>query len=698
MDQLSQSVSEPVALSATGSSRRTPVMLHLLVGATVVAGLACLLVTLLHQVRDPGWAAVGLQCYLLAVFMLLSELWAIPVPRGDDTTDALTTSSTFATALVLIGPLGLALVVQAIAVAVDDRRHHRPARIMLFNIGQYLITLTATRIVYSIVSGEDVFALTTPFTRHHILAALVAGLTYFIVNNGLVALVVALASGLTLGEVLSDDVRFQFATSSILLGLAPVTAHAASLSVFMLPLLLLPLFGVLSNARISLNRHHDSLHDTLTGLPNREYFRRRTDKTLLTSAAAGQELAVMLFDLDHFKEINDTLGHQAGDEVIRQTAKRLVSCMPSDVMVARLGGDEFAAVVPHVTDRAALIALAGRVSDRLRDPLDIAGVRMVVRASIGIAMFPDHADSVTTLLKHADTALYRAKANRGEVQVYRPDIESQTVESLGLLGDLHQALDHGQLTLEFQPQLDARTGRVLGVEALCRWLHPRHGLVGPDTFIPLAENSGLIGPMSRWVLESSLAALARWREAGHHLTMAVNISARVLTDLDLPDQVEEMLRRYNVPASRLTIEITENTIMADPKRVAEVLGRLRLLGVRLAVDDYGTGFSSLSHLRRISVDELKIDRSFVLQMRTDDHSAVIVKSTVDMAHGLGLIVTAEGVEDLPTLNALRALGIDRIQGFHYSRPLTPLALDSWLDAGRVPEPTEQASSSVRSAS
>ena len=203
--------------------------------------------------------------------------------------------------------------------------------------------------------------------------------------------------------------------------------------------------------------------------------------------------------------------------------------------------------------------------------------------------------------------------------------------------------------------------------------------------------------MSRWVLETSLAALARWREAGHHLTMAVNVSARVLTDLDLPDQVEEMLRRYGVPASRLTIEITESTIMADPKRVAEVLGRLRLLGVRLAVDDYGTGFSSLSHLRRISVDELKIDRSFVLQMRSDEHSAVIVKSTVDMAHGLGLIVTAEGVEDLPTLNALRALGIDRVQGYHYSRPLTPLALDAWLDATRGSDPTELASSTVRSA-
>ncbi len=681
MDELTPSAKEP-AVGQTAGSIRSTLLLDLFVGLTLLAGLGCLLGTLVVQL-SASWAGVGVQCYVLAVFLVVGELRAIPVPRGDDTTDALTVSSTFATALVLIGPLSLALVAQALAVAMDDAVQKRPRRILLFNIGQYLLTLTAARVAFCAVADEPVLALTTELTARHVLAALLAGAVYFVVNNGLVATAVALSTGLALTEVLADDVRFQLATSSILLGLAPVTAHAANFSVIMLPLLLLPMLGVHSNARMALNRQREALHDNLTGLPNREFFRRRAEKALLTSEALGADLAIMILDLDHFKEINDTLGHHVGDEVLREVATRLVETAPQGVTVARLGGDEFAAVLAEVGSHQDVLDLAAVIAERLREPIVVDGVRMGVQASIGISVAPAGTESVQTLLKQADIALYRAKSARGDVQVYRPEIDRHTVERLSLLGDLHAAVDQDEFVLAFQPQLCTRSGDVLGVEALARWMHPRHGLIGPDVFIPLAENSGLISPLSRWGIDRAVAQLASWRAQGHDITVSVNVSARLLSDLALPSFVEEVLTRHGVPASRLVVEVTESTIMADPKRATDVLGTLRSLGVRLAIDDYGTGYSSLSYLRRLAIDELKIDKSFILQMGLDDNSAIIVRSTVELAHSLGLVVTAEGVEDRHTQETLDDLGCDRVQGFYHSRPLSAPALEAWLNARRA---------------
>jgi diguanylate cyclase (GGDEF)-like protein len=681
VDILTSSAVEPAANQAAGSKRST-LSLMLFVGFTLVAGLACLGATFAVQLGGP-WGGIGMQCYLLAVFLVVGELRAIPVPRGDDTTDALTVSSTFATALVLIGPLGLALVAQAVAVALDDTIRRRPRQIVAFNIGQYLLTRTAVRAVFCAVADEPLLALTTDLQARHIPAALLAGGAYFVVNNGLVATAVALSTGLSLTEVLADDVRFQLATSSILLGLAPVTAHAANFSVLMLPLLLLPMLGVHSNAKMALNRQREALHDNLTGLPNREFFRRRAEKALVTSEAQGTDLAIMILDLDHFKEINDTLGHHVGDQVLREVATRLVDTAPAGVTVARLGGDEFAAVLTDVGDQQDLLDLAALLAERLREPIVVDGVRMGVQASIGIAVSPAHAESVQTLLKQADIALYRAKSARGDVQVYRPEIDRHTVERLSLLGDLHAAVEQEEFVLAYQPQLCARTGDVLGVEALARWMHPRHGLIGPDVFIPLAENSGLISPLSRWGINRAVEALASWRGRGHDITVSVNVSARLLSDLALPAFVQEVLTRHGVPASRLVVEVTESTIMADPKRATEVLGELRELGVRLAIDDYGTGYSSLSYLRRLAIDELKIDKSFILQMGLDDNSAIIVRSTVELAHSLGLVVTAEGVEDSHTQQTLDDLGCDRVQGFLHSRPLPGHAIEPWLNTRRA---------------
>jgi diguanylate cyclase (GGDEF)-like protein len=420
-------------------------------------------------------------------------------------------------------------------------------------------------------------------------------------------------------------------------------------------------------------------------LPNRELLRRRAHKAL-AAADATHPVAVLLIDLDHFKEINDTMGHQVGDQVIREVAHRLAGLDGADhgeaVTVARLGGDEFAVLLTEVEGPVDAGRVAADFIRRLREPVVVDSVRLGVQASIGIAIAPQDADSFETLLKRADIALYRAKSNRGEVQSYRPEIDGYSIERLSLLGDLHGAVDNDEFVLAFQPQICARTGDVLSVEALSRWLHPRHGLVNPEVFIPLAENSGLISRLSRWGIEQAVVTLRRWHDLGHDISMAVNVSARLLTDLDLPEFVADVLRLHGVPASRLTVEVTESTIMADPKRALEVLGRMRATGISLAVDDYGTGYSSLSYLRRIEIDELKIDKSFVLQMGLDDNSAIIVRSTIELGHSLGLTVTAEGVEDRSTFETLRRLGCDRIQGFYHSPPLSAAAMEAWLNARR----------------
>jgi diguanylate cyclase (GGDEF)-like protein len=651
-----------------------------MVGFILVSGTFCFGITALVQ-APLDWRGVGPQCYLLALMLFVGELRAIPVPRGDDTTDQLTVSSTFATALVLVGPLSLALLVQAAAVALSDRLSEMPRRVMLFNIGQYLLTLAATRITYCFASGHDLFSLSTDFAPSDIPAALLASGAYFVVNNGLVATVVALDAGIPVLKVLGEDVRFQLATSSILLGLAPVAAHVGAFSVAMLPLLVLPILGVHRNAQMSLRRQHEAMHDSLTDLPNRELLRRRAARALAI-ADDRHPVAVMLIDLDHFKEINDTMGHHVGDQVIREVAKRLEDFARSGMTVARLGGDEFAVLMTEVEGPVNASLVANELAARLREPVVVDSVRLGVQASVGIALAPQDADSFEDLLKRADIALYRAKSNRGEIQSYRPEIDGYTIERLSLLGDLHGAVENDEFVLAFQPQVCARTGDVLSVEALSRWLHPRHGLVNPDVFIPLAENSGLISRLSRWGIEQAIGTLRTWHDLGHDISMAVNVSARLLTDLDLPEFIRVTLDHYGVPASRLTVEVTESTIMADPKRALEVLGALRAMGVSLAVDDYGTGYSSLSYLRRIDADELKIDKSFVMQMGLDDNSAIIVRSTIELGHSLGLTVTAEGVEDRATHDTLQQLGCDRLQGYFHSRPLSAPAMEAWLNERR----------------
>jgi diguanylate cyclase (GGDEF)-like protein len=423
---------------------------------------------------------------------------------------------------------------------------------------------------------------------------------------------------------------------------------------------------------------HQAMHDELTGLPNRLLFRDRTERAIAAARREGIETGVLLMDVDGFREINDTLGHHAGDRVIAAVAARLRGVLRSSDTLARLGGDEFAILMPRVMEESAPVQLAGRIRTALAAPLVLRGVPLDIRASIGIAVHPDHGEDVDSLLQHAEIAMYVAKDTRTSMQVYDPSTDDHSTERLALVGELRHALDRGDIIVHYQPKATMWDGRVRSVEALVRWQHPERGLIGPYEFVHLAEHTGLIRPLTHHVLRVALEQCRAWRDRGLDLSVAVNLSVRDLVDLDLPGAIAAELDRFRLEPRFLGIEITETMLVLDPNRTIEVLARLHEMGVRISLDDFGTGYSSLSYLQRLPVDELKIDRSFIRDLTGSDTDTSIVEATVALARKLGLTTVAEGVECAETWERLVRLGCDVAQGYFISRPLPADELEAWL--------------------
>ncbi|HEV7662607.1 MAG TPA: EAL domain-containing protein, partial [Chloroflexota bacterium] len=422
---------------------------------------------------------------------------------------------------------------------------------------------------------------------------------------------------------------------------------------------------------------HQALHDALTDLPNRTLLYDR-----LQHATAGTHqrapFALLLLDLDGFKEVNDSLGHQAGDALLQTMAARLRQAVGSAETVARLGGDEFAILLTD-SDAAAAALTAARLAAVVSAPIRLDQTEVEVGASIGIAIYPEHGEEAQHLMRHADMAMYRAKRDGGGYALYAADQDHDQPGSgrLGLIAALRRAISTDELLLHYQPKIDCTTGNLAGVEALVRWQHPELGVVPPDEFISIAEQTGLIKPLTRWVLNAALRQWHAWRQEGLQIPIAVNLSAHDVQDSELPDVVAELLQRWSVPASSLKLEITESALVRDPWQAFRILSRLCASGVRVAIDDFGTGYSSLAYLKQLPIHEIKVDRIFVRDMTTQAKDLAIVRSTIELGHNLGLQAVAEGVEDQATFELLGSLGCDVAQGFHLSRPLAADALAAW---------------------
>jgi diguanylate cyclase (GGDEF)-like protein len=436
-------------------------------------------------------------------------------------------------------------------------------------------------------------------------------------------------------------------------------------------------------------REHEAGHDPLTGLLNRAALRDRIRRVGPAShPSAGRWAAILVLDLDGFKSVNDTLGHPAGDLLLTQVADTLQgSIRPVDV-VARLGGDEFGILLTQLPAAANADAIATQLLDRLRQgSYTVHGIELSVDASIGIALIPDHGRDADLLLQRADVAMYQAKRARTGIAVYDQDTDPHDVAELGLLAELRRAIESDELVLHYQPKARLHSGDIVGVEALIRWQHPIRGLLSPDTFIPQAENTGLMAPLTEWVLREAIGQAARWREAGWMLPVAVNLSPRSLLDGDLPATLLRLLADAGLPTDLLELEITETAIMTDPEGAVRMLGHLQAMGLRVAIDDFGTGYTSLSYLKQLPVHTLKIDRAFVTDILENTKDQAITESIIALGHKLGLSVLAEGIENEDVWQRLRSLHCDEGQGYHLARPMPSTDLLHWIAARTSADPT-----------
>ncbi|MFJ8994792.1 putative bifunctional diguanylate cyclase/phosphodiesterase [Streptomyces sp. NPDC102279] len=504
---------------------------------------------------------------------------------------------------------------------------------------------------------------------------LVAG-TYLAVTRGVLWFLQAPRGG-GLPTVARTALVRQGLVAVALLGIAPLVCVVAMSQPMLLPLFSIPLIALDSTLWIARARAEEQLRDPLTGLPNRQWLLERTWTALDDAERIGARSALMLIDLDRFRSVNDTLGHLAGDRLLLQIADRLRLALPRGAEAARLGGDEFAVLLPVADSTTSATRVARNLVAALGSPLDLDGLTLVLEASAGLAVFPDHALDAEGLLRRADVAMYQAKCDRTGVEVYESKRDSNTPDRLGLLGDLRRALDAGDVELHYQPKVRF-DGQVAGLEALVRWVHPERGKVPPDEFIAIAESSGLMPHLTEYVLETALAQVARWRAQGLFVPVAVNVSPRDVHTPGFAGSVAARLARHGVPAGSLQLEITEHVLLEDPQRAADTLAALTGHGVKMSLDDFGTGYSSLVHLRRLPVSELKIDRSFVARLAVDTEDAEIVRCTVDLAHSLGLLVVAEGVEDDETWERLRDLGCDAVQGWLVAAAMPPEEATAWL--------------------
>ncbi|MEZ5116190.1 MAG: EAL domain-containing protein [Candidatus Nanopelagicales bacterium] len=654
-----------------------PSLFALTWNVAVWGGWAVLAFAVARAIGD-GLVSVGPALLMLTVLVVVSELRpAVTRVFGGDTVSS---SLAFVlAALYLWGPVP-ALLLQALSGLIGELVARKPPWKLLFNIGQYELSLLAAWVVM-VVAGV------TPSPSAPLEGLRAADLGWIVLTWVVYHLVnLALVAGLcesddqTWWASFTEDFWFYTLSTLAVVAISPLVVLAAVASpqswVFM-PLLLVPVMAVNRTAELVQQREHESLHDHLTGLPNRKLLSSRAER-VLAGARPDRGVTLFLLDLDRFKEVNDTLGHATGDRLLEVVARRVAGAVrPSDT-VARLGGDEFGVLLPGVTDESEADVVAGRVRATLAEPIHLDGVLLDVEVSIGMARAIGPGTPFEELLREADVAMYVAKGTRSGVAMYRPELDPHSAQRLGAVTRLREGLDARELEVHYQPKVAARGGAVVGMEALVRWRDPERGLVGPEDFVPLAERSGLVHRMTAYVLAEALDQARAWWDVGLKVPVAVNVSMRDLQETDLPARVDRELRRTGLPASALVLEVTESVLVQEPTRAVAALRRLAERGVLASMDDFGTGYTTLALLEHLPVSELKIDRSFVSHLGHPDASPAMVGSIIALAHALGLTVVAEGVETEAVRASLERLEVDAVQGWLVARPMPPEHATRWL--------------------
>ncbi|MDQ3538851.1 MAG: bifunctional diguanylate cyclase/phosphodiesterase [Actinomycetota bacterium] len=620
----------------------------------------------LRLIAGPYPAAFWTFAVLLTLLELRPVKWLRRQEGGE-----VTASWAYACALLLLSPSNAAILCMGAASLLGDLTQRKPLSRALFNASQVSLSLGCGALVLNVLPYREALISGETLTVGYVGGMAVAGAAIFLTNSVLTCLVLALYQQMPVWPTLQRTIGVNASTDGMLLAIAPIFVAITQRSLLLVPLLLVTSYAVYNSARLALSRQHEALHDALTGLPNRRLFDDQVGGALSDARRRNRRAAVILMDLDGFKGINDRLGHHIGDRVLQVLGQRLSDAVRGSDMVARLGGDEFALLLRNVGDDAAVHAAASSLRHLVEQPCFIDGFSVTLGGSFGIALYPDHGDDPQALAQHADVAMYTAKHAGGGVVAYHNHTRDRLGHGrLGLLSELQRGIDHNELILNYQPKVTLSDRKVVGVEALLRWEHPSHGLIPPGDFIELAEHTDLAGPITEFVLHKALAQCAQWHRDGLQLSVAVNLSAGNLHDLRFPRMVALALDKVGLDAAWLELEITENTVMADPTRSMTVLSELRDLGVTLAIDDFGTGYSSLANLRDLPVHVIKIDRSFVGTMATNAGDATIVRSILELAHNLGMRTVAEGVENAETWRLLADLGCHVVQGYFIGRPMT----------------------------
>jgi diguanylate cyclase (GGDEF)-like protein len=626
--------------------------------------------------RASTWADIGWQLLMVAALVFLGELR--PVIMSDSANDeGVAISSAFVFAALFMWGFAPAVLLQAAAVLMSEMIQRKDIWKLLFNVGQYVISITAAwLVIWAFGQSTTLMAPRASLQWTDLGWIALSWLAYHLVNLTLVA-GLSSAVGQSFWESLSDDFwYYTFSTLSVL-AVSPFVVVMMLGAWQLVPLLLLPLMAVYKTASMSRAHQRQALTDALTDLPNRVMLHRSIDKALLVSQRDGSGMALFLLDLDRFKEVNDTLGHSAGDALLEVVARRILhSVRPGDV-VARLGGDEFGVLLPDIEHPQDAIEVAGRIRASLAEPCRIEGVLMDVDVSIGIALSPQHGTDVQVLMRRADVAMYVAKGERTGIELYDVARDPNSPARLGTVTALREALDHGDLELHYQPKVALVDGHVVGVEALVRWRHAERGLIPPDEFVPLAERTGLVHKLTAYVVHAALDQVSDWWEQGVQVPVAVNVSMRDLQETDIAGLIAAELDRHGLPPDALVLEVTESVLVQDAGRAVTALRELASFGVSSSLDDFGTGYSSLLLLEQLPVAEIKIDRSFVRRLDTDGEASM-VGSIVSFAHGLGLSVVAEGIETAQAWKLLREMGCDVGQGFRVARPMPADETTRWL--------------------